>query len=117
MKSMSRRVLRAACVSLLLVICSVVLSHATAQAGTFDPTFDVDGRVITHVGQSTQGSVPVRVFTLPDGKVLVAGENAFISFHAYVPAPLLVRYNSDGTPDTTFGTNGLVSTDIPVPGN
>ena len=33
----------------------------------------------------------------PDGKIVVAGN------------PLLVRYNSDGSLDTTFGTNGIVN--------
>ncbi|MEM7342890.1 MAG: delta-60 repeat domain-containing protein, partial [Chloroflexota bacterium] len=39
----------------------------------------------------------------PDGKILIAGINSFIQ-------SAILRYNSDGTPDTSFGTNGQVTT-------
>lgn len=73
--------------------------------GTPDPAFGDGGRATTVAcaGYSNATSVVVQ----PDGKVVVAG--------SVQPAPgdidsvfLLVRYNSDGSLDTSFGDDGLV---------
>ncbi len=73
--------------------------------GTPDPAFDEDGRVVTAVGEgyATADSVVVQ----PDGKVVVGG--------SVQPTPgdldsdfLIVRYNPDGSLDTSFGGDGLV---------
>jgi uncharacterized delta-60 repeat protein len=41
----------------------------------------------------------------PDGKIVVAGSTSYAGFS-------LVRYNSDGSLDTTFGSNGIVTASI-----
>jgi uncharacterized delta-60 repeat protein len=73
--------------------------------GTSDSTFGIDGRVSTEFfGYSDVINAAV---IQPDGKIVTAGYaenglgNAFIA---------LIRYNSDGTLDNSFGTNGKVTT-------
>jgi uncharacterized delta-60 repeat protein len=68
--------------------------------GTLDTTFGTNGQVRTDLGASDT----VEDVTLqPDGKILVAGmTGAGNDFAAAV-----VRYNADGSIDTTFGNNGV----------
>ena len=68
---------------------------AQAAIGDFDPTFGAGGKVTTFVGSSNSFANAVAVQS--DGKIVVAG------------IPLLTRYNSDGSLDTTFGTNEIVN--------
>ena len=42
----------------------------------------------------------------PDGKIVAGGGGALTTDFAFV------RYNTDGTPDTTFGAGGTVTTDL-----
>ena len=80
----------------LAIVASLVISTAVlAAAGGLDPTFGNGGKVTTYVSNSNSFANAVAV--QPDGKIVVAG------------IPLLVRYNSDGTLDTTFGKNGIVT--------
>jgi uncharacterized delta-60 repeat protein len=70
--------------------------------GSFDISFDGDGKVTTDFGsQSGYGSALVVQL---DGKILVAGQ-ANGNF-------ALARYNIDGSLDTGFGVNGKVNTDF-----
>lgn len=76
--------------------------------GSFDTTFDGDGRVLTDVAGGLSDAISVEI--LPDGKILVSG-------YAASPGPTgqdfaLVRYNSNGSLDTTFDTDGKVTTDF-----
>ncbi len=68
--------------------------------GTLDTSFDVDGKVITNMGVG--GYVPQGMALAPDGRIVVAGsqEGSF----------LLMRYNTDGTLDTSFDLDGRVLT-------
>lgn len=77
--------------------------------GTLDTTFarggsDGDGVVSTNFADSAATASRASAYGValgPDGKVVVAG--------AVNGGPALLRYNPDGTPDTTFGTNGAVT--------
>ena len=73
--------------------------------GTPDTSFDGDGKAFTDFdgGASAINSLALQ----SDGKI-VAGGNAsgFVSDFA------LARYNTDGTLDTGFGTNGRITTDF-----
>jgi uncharacterized delta-60 repeat protein len=72
--------------------------------GKLDEDFGTKGKVLTDVGDGS--SARVRSAALqPDGKIVVAGthKNAF----------LVARYNTDGSLDDTFGTNGLVRVEEP----
>jgi uncharacterized delta-60 repeat protein len=76
--------------------------------GTLDATFGVGGKLITQLGG------PAQVFGVAiqsDGKIVAAGFahiNGNFDF-------ALVRYNSNGTLDTTFGTGGKKTTAFGVP--
>lgn len=78
--------------------------------GNLDSAFGAGGTVTTGYGQN---GVEARGAVLqPDGKIVIAGT-------AFANGPtdddfLLARYNSDGSLDQTFGTNGLVTTDFGV---
>jgi uncharacterized delta-60 repeat protein len=76
--------------------------------GSFDSTFGTDG-----VGFIQTGSqVGIKdLMVQPDGKVLIAGHDFFSDGWNFV----LARFNADGTPDSTFGTNGRVITDFSRP--
>ena len=68
---------------------------------SLDTTFDTDGKLATDLGFDEAG------YTLAvqsDGKILLAG----VSNENFA----LIRYNSNGTLDTTFGSGGIVVTDI-----
>jgi len=75
--------------------------------GTLDTTFNGTGKVTTAVGPSDDFAYEVRI--QPDGKIIVIGE----SYNAdYAPTFALVRYNTDGSLDTSFGTGGMAITTI-----
>jgi uncharacterized delta-60 repeat protein len=72
--------------------------------GTLDTSFDADGIVTTNSAGSHHDEARA-VAIQSDGKIVVAGLGAFDFF--------LVRYNTDGSLDTTFGfNNGKVLTDF-----
>jgi uncharacterized delta-60 repeat protein len=72
--------------------------------GTLDSTFGTGGVVTTLVGGADQfGGLAIQA----DGKIVVAGiETAGVNS---VYPFYLVRYNTDGTLDNTFGSSGVVS--------
>jgi uncharacterized delta-60 repeat protein len=78
--------------------------------GTLDNTFDFDGIVTTPVGTSDEECYSVAI--QPDGEIVAAGYDVN-TFTEYA----VVRYNSDGSLDNTFGSNGKVTTDIGVGGD
>ena len=73
-----------------------------AAAGDLDPTFGIGGIVTTDFGSSTDDAQEVVI--QPDGKI-VAGGTRGLDF-------AVARYNTDGSLDATFGTGGLVVTDL-----
>ncbi len=93
----------------ILVDCSIIGSFGLLRLspdGTLDPTFGSGGKVITPVG-TYDASVAVAV--QPDGKIIQSGratQNAVSFYFA------LVRYNTNGTLDTAFGTGGKVKTPV-----
>lgn len=74
--------------------------------GSLDPSFDVDGKVITEIVGYEGWAFSVEIQA--DGKILVAGRTMNSSDYDI----LLVRYNTDGTLDNTFNGNGIVIKDI-----
>jgi len=67
--------------------------------GSLDATFGVGGKVTTDMGGIDSGKA---IAIQSDGKIVAAGTSASGS--------ALVRYNTDGNLDTTFGTGGKVTT-------
>jgi uncharacterized delta-60 repeat protein len=72
--------------------------------GSLDTNFDSDGKVTTDFGASFETAWSVAI--QPDGKIVAAGSmgDAFDEDFA------LVRYNPDGSLDTSFGGGGMVTT-------
>src|SRR5438132_236257 len=71
---------------------------------------EADGRIVA-VGQAGSNGSATSVAVAPDGKIIVAGSvqpSPFSSASDFT----LVRYNADGSLDTTFGTNGIVTTKL-----
>ncbi|MBI1818209.1 MAG: DUF4215 domain-containing protein [Deltaproteobacteria bacterium] len=74
--------------------------------GNLDPAFGTGGIVTTSVHDDT---FPSAVVVQPDGRIVVAGStfdvvNGFGANGKFA----IVRYNGDGSPDTTFGAGGVV---------
>jgi uncharacterized delta-60 repeat protein len=74
--------------------------------GSLDTTFDGDGKVTTAVGGISDGGFAVAM--QPDGKIVAAGH----SYNGENEDFAVVRYNSDGSPDTSFDVDGKVTTDF-----
>lgn len=73
--------------------------------GALDPTFGNGGRVLTDFGGNDEKVHALAV--QPDGKIIAAGYTREQIDFTYGFA--LVRYNTDGSLDTSFGTGGRVS--------
>ena len=75
--------------------------------GSLDTSFSDDGKVTTSFGMYNDGAGGVTV--LPGGKILEFG----LSFDANHNGNIaLVRYNADGSLDTSFSGDGMVTTDL-----
>ncbi len=70
--------------------------------GTLDSSFGSGGKVITPLGTGNDLSNALALQT--DGKIIVVGKYRLSSGN---DAGAVVRYNVDGTPDTSFGTDGI----------
>jgi uncharacterized delta-60 repeat protein len=75
---------------------------AQAAAGDLDPTFGSGGKVTTAIGAG--GDTAYDIAVQSDGKILAAG--------ACGTDFCLARYNSDGSLDTSFDSDGLVTTAV-----
>nr|WP_295922548.1 T9SS type A sorting domain-containing protein [uncultured Dyadobacter sp.] len=78
-----------------------------AQSGSLDATFGQGGKVTTNVGngETFMNSVLIQ----PDGKIVTVG---YTGPQEYQGKFCLIRYNSDGTLDNTFGVDGVVETTL-----
>jgi uncharacterized delta-60 repeat protein len=91
----------------LLAIALTPLAHASA--GHLDPSFGIDGKVLTDfAGNSATGW---GMALQPDGKIVVAGDSLSGADTASDDFAL-ARYNTDGTLDATFSVGGKVTTDF-----
>lgn len=75
--------------------------------GTLDPAFGSGGKVVTDLF-SQSGDSPNALALQPDGKIVAAGSTIVGPALDFA----LVRYNSDGNLDTSFGSGGKVQTDF-----
>ncbi len=72
--------------------------------GILDATFGNGGLVTTLVG--TRVDVPTAMLLQPNGKIVMAGFE--VGQEGVAPGKMsMVRYNSNGSLDTTFGTGGI----------
>jgi len=79
--------------------------YAPAQAGSLDPTFGTNGIVATSLRSASA------VALQSDGKIVLAGAGIFNDGLS----DTLVRLNTDGSLDTSFGTGGVAN--FTPPGN
>lgn len=88
-----------------------------AQApGNLDPTFGNNGIVATHLfAQAQFGEMTIQ----PDGKIIVVGNTYWQPppppnppFPPPVPSVFVARFNTDGTLDATFDTDGYNNSPI-----
>ena len=94
-------------------LCAVLISASAlawlaAAAGDLDPTFGTGGIVTTDVAGCCESASDVAV--QPDGMIVVAG-TVLSSFDTFVDNNfMLVRYDSTGALDGSFGNAGVVIT-------
>ncbi|HJP65391.1 MAG TPA: delta-60 repeat domain-containing protein, partial [Actinomycetota bacterium] len=72
--------------------------------GSLDSSFDGDGKVLTDFGSGFDGAYCGALQS--DGKIVAAGSAGNGAKFA------MVRYNSDGTLDTSFSSDGKTRTDL-----
>ncbi|MDQ4097109.1 MAG: hypothetical protein M3144_04485, partial [Actinomycetota bacterium] len=80
--------------------------------GGADTSFGDGGKVVTAMGTGTSGSAPIDIATAIDvdagGRIVVAGFSSTSSRFQMA----VVRYRTDGSPDPTFGGDGIVTTQV-----
>jgi uncharacterized delta-60 repeat protein len=74
------------------------------QNGNYDNNFAGDGRMSLDLGSDLDWLTSMTV--RPDGKITTFGRNRRVTPYAYGFA--FAQFKSDGTVDSTFGTNGVV---------
>jgi uncharacterized delta-60 repeat protein len=93
----------------LLIAFLLFANNLFAQDGTLDTTFNSTGKLITTLGFVSASFQSVAV--QPDGKIIcVGGAASGFSISDYDFA--IVRYNSNGTLDNSFATNGVLKSDF-----
>jgi len=87
------------CLSLTVCTIAILLStmSALAASGTLDPTFGSNGIVTVRSSSASE------VVLQPDGKIITLGT---VKLSDTQSKKVITRYNSNGTVDTSFGTNG-----------
>jgi len=75
--------------------------------GALDTSFGVGGRAtVSYTGIDRAWSVLLQ----PDGRVVLAGQGAGSSSQSVL---MMARFHPNGSPDTSFGTGGRVTTNVP----
>lgn len=96
--------------SLLAVFCLLFLLHTIkGAAGDLDPTFGPGGYTVTNLGPygGSENSIAIQ----DDGRIIVTGG---FGTTGGVPGRSLVtvRYNTDGSLDTSFGSGGMATLEV-----
>src|SRR5688572_18575757 len=97
---------------LLILIAPAPVVRAQSPTGDLDPSFDGDGLVATDFpGFALEHAAALVLQT--DGKLVAAGSVGFVGSNSQFG---LARYDTDGSLDSTFDADGLVSTDFQISG-
>lgn len=75
------------------------------EFGNLDSTFGTNGKLITNIEGGGEEILAIKM--IEDGKILCAGTR-----YTNQSNFLAIRYNANGTLDTTFGTNGYTTVDL-----
>jgi uncharacterized delta-60 repeat protein len=93
---------------LIVYFLSTCNNRILAQAGSLDQTFGIGGKVTTKFADTIASKIFTTVIQ-PDGKIIAAGNiTPDLEDFDFV----LVRYNSNGIIDSSFGTNGVAVTKL-----
>ena len=94
------------------VSASIQLASGTpAAGGALDTSFGTNGKVYVHIGPVSAFLFSVAVQA--DGKIVAGGYSYYFTGGSYAIQFLVVRFNSDGTLDDSFGGgNGMVTTNF-----
>lgn len=79
-------------------------------AGSIDTSFGTNGRVVTQIGPVNDIAQDLRLQS--DGRILVAGFADSGTIQSSDHDIGLIRYDADGSLDQTFGSGGIVVTDL-----
>ena len=77
-------------------------------SGNLDSTFGNNGKIITDIS-NYNGLGIIGLHELSNGKIIAVGESSSSSESRNIT---LIRYNSDGSLDTSFANNGFITIDI-----
>ena len=99
--------MKRALASLLLLAASLAAQAvATAPTASLDASFGRGGVEYTNLGAAVSGMNGVTAMALqPDGKIVVVG----LGLTQFNTAPLLARFNADGTIDPSFNSTGYTT--------
>jgi uncharacterized delta-60 repeat protein/uncharacterized repeat protein (TIGR01451 family) len=78
--------------------------------GTLDATFGTGGIVITDLSGDFDRANAIEIQS--DGRILLGGETDRDSTNAFDTAAAIVRYNTNGSLDASFGKGGIVEADF-----
>jgi uncharacterized delta-60 repeat protein len=92
--------------ALLLLSIFAVPYFCPAQSGTLDTGFGNNGIVTTQIG--TEGDFADAMVIQPDGKIVLAGSTTTNNVSVFC----LTRYLSNGSLDSTFDADGIVTTTV-----
>jgi len=85
-----------------------VIVASTIVHGDIDLNFGENGKVLTAIGNGSDGSSANSLAIQADGKIVVAGATRNGSYNEVA----VVRYNADGSKDLSFGSGGVVTTAV-----
>ena len=85
----------------------IIASNVYSQSGSLDSSFGTGGKVVTSINSGADKAYAVALQT--DGQIIVAGMTTNASTGKDFAC---LRYNSNGTLDSTFGTSGIFTIDV-----
>ena len=98
------------CLALILTLATTVILPGTpnvqAADGDLDTSFGSPNGFVTAPADTHFTDVAIQ----PDGKIVAAG--AKMNFTDLLEIPIVARFNTDGTPDSTFGSGGIAEPQV-----
>ncbi|WP_282067954.1 T9SS type A sorting domain-containing protein [Olleya namhaensis] len=93
----------------LLFISILIFQFSYSQNGSLDTSFGTNGIVINDISDNLLSDKSLSIIVKDNGAFVVSGYTTNSNGNKDIA---LAQYNSDGSLDTLFGTNGIVTLDI-----